>query len=788
MDNAKDSTLEACKALHARGAHLFVFHVERDPEDPTRKKYELPGAWQSEPWTWKRIERALRHGGGNAHVGLVGGSLELTIPDIDVKDGKDAVDRQRLGIERCGRVTSWAGETPCIMRSPTGGLHCYYRRREPHPKMHDYAVLGKGRKLEIFGDTGFVELYDPERLLKHLDALPVFGGTVTPRANGHDPGPPEPSAGTNGNGVRGRTVGDRNQGLNDKVYLAYRNDADPEVAAGAAWQVYLAAVTAEEAAVPGGKERHRAEGEKTYNSARRAGLRDRDAKAQEPPDDPAPAPEPPPAPPEDVELKLERWRGRSRPQAMPEPPPARTLPGEKPFRYDQPCEHWELAHHWALHTKGTWLCELHERTWRWAHFTREDGWQYYPSVMALNAVKAHARKHYHAWDKKAEALVQNPHAGVSNTITKPAEETARGLQGIAIEPGSMDRDPFLTGLPGGQVVDARARRLVEATHEHRVTLRAGAAPGEDGTPCELERMLEYHVECPLERMWLGCYLGRAFIGGRDREMLILPGEKFTRKSTVVEAVDHAFGDYARTVDAQDLLTTAGSSHTGDSTRAQLHGKRLVTLSEGEAESKLNARAVKQLVSDDTITGRLMKGGNTVEVEPTWSFLFALNWIDFPTMDPEDEAAWSRVVVLPFENPLPPADRLGGYVRTLKQPKEAAGIVAWLLRHAWLWAEHGMPPQSRRMRRAANRQREASATPFARFLQHCTTLDPSGKLWLTDLKKAFVRWCTDQHEPADVSAKAMGAVLRKCAGVSVKRGSAGRTAVFGLRLDGHRTSP
>ena len=510
--------------------------------------------------------------------------------------------------------------------------------------------------------------------------------------------------------------------------------------------------------------------------------------------DPEPGPEPEPvqAPPEDVKAILDEWQATEAKQAMPLPALPETLPGRAIYGYDQPVDSWELAHHWARAMHGTWRCEIEKKSYRWLRFSLVHGWRPHAREYVLNEIKNHGREHFFTYVEgrggKEGQLVENPHAGSNNSIAKPAEESARALEGVALAPGIMDADPFKTGLPGGKVIEARSREIVQSDVRQMVAKQAGAEPGPwEGR--EIDKMTQFHAPCPLERMWLGCYIGRALLGGRDREGLFIPGEKWTAKTTFIEAVRSAFGDdYAMAVDVDTLIKRpgkgGGSVHTQDSTKAQMIGKRLLTLNESEEGSALNARAVKQLISDDRITGRLMSGGNTVQVDPTWSFLFGFNWEDFPTLDPNDDAAWDRIVVLPFDVPLSPEKRISGFLRVLQQPEELSATVGWILHHGWLWADHGMPPKSRRMVDAARRMREASVPPFERFLREHTKPGPG--MLFSNLRRSFSAWCRDQGDPMDLSAKAMAVYLRKRDGTTVKEAGGRWLMVYGIELeDGSR---
>ena len=213
-DQNCSSRTAALQVLYEQGAHLFAFHVERDPDDPTKKRYTMPDAWQDQRSDLDAVLRAT-------HVGLIPGSLGLIVPDVDVKDGKDGPDRQRLGNERIAKVMEWAGETPCIVRTPSNGAHLFYAEDTERGKRILRGVLDV--TLEVFGHTGFIELYDPARLNHHIRVLPIFKGTIPE----HGSQSASQARGGGSGAKRGVEPGDRHNGFLARMVAALRNDADP---------------------------------------------------------------------------------------------------------------------------------------------------------------------------------------------------------------------------------------------------------------------------------------------------------------------------------------------------------------------------------------------------------------------------------------------------------------------------------------------------------------------------------------------------------------------------------
>ena len=752
MSEVNGSTRKAVATLHARGAHMVVL----GPDEEGKLKKPVLSDWQSKPAilraalsTYDREDRAL---------GLMPGSLGLTVCDPDVpKDVDDRQERRAIAERLLAAVIEWAGDTPLKVRTQSGGYHVYYRADDPERgKVTPRGILPGNRALEIFGCTGQVVLYDPEGLAAALDDLPVLSGVIPAQANGH--------AGGGMPGGRGRSKGDRNSGGFIRARMAMENDASVS-------QVAASAVSAVRDRMAAGDSM-----EEALDSTVRGLVYGRETRREHEPE-PEPLPEKPPTP-EDVQAVLAQWMEGRGEVDMPHPRVPMPPMGERPHRVEEPVDAWGLSQAWAHGPGKGYRCAM-TRSGRptWYRYTKEAGWEMVSVPYVINAIKVYARGHFYRYDKTSGGNVQDPFGGVTNTIAKPTEEGARSLQGVAIHASAMDADPFVTGLPCGEVVDARDKSVVVGGPAYLVTKSAAGRAGE-WKGSQWEATVDFHVPCPLERMYFGCYLGRAFLGGRDRVGLFLPGAKHAGKTTVVEAVRHAFGDYGMSASAKLLMPTGKADFTQDSMRAQLRGRRLVTIAEADEGARLDAYAIKGMISDDQVQGR-MKDMDTVSFDPTWSILFHMN--DFPEMDYRDDAAWSRVAVLPFNTTRPAAERKSAFTRVLQQPKEVEAIIGWLLHHGWLWKEHGMPPQSQSMLDARRKEMEASVPPIVKFIRYAAVKAPECKMLFADFNAAFVDWCRRQGYALPRSDKEVAKTLRGCQDIEVSRGTGNQVIVRGLRL-------
>ena len=363
---------DALRALYEMGAHLFAFHVERDSKDPVKKQYAFRKDWQTKRDPLAEVLAA-------AHIGMIPGSIGLSVPDPDVKDLPLAA-RESGRVERCGRVAEWAGATPYVQVTPSGGAHMFYKADKPRGKRTLEGVLD-GVKLEVFGTTGFIELYDPVALVEHLDSLPVFEGEIP------DDDPETQicvPARTNGRG-RGHTEGDRNAGLFAKVRSAVENDPDPAPAVQRAIEAALAAGL----------------GEREVAATVRSGARKGAQTRVEPEAPPEPSPEPEAAQ-EDAEAVLGAWQAESRPVPTPEPD---ALPAPTSFdrcHFEHPNDSYTLAHHWAGLSWGEWRCVLEGKGVQWHRFTPGQGWRPQPQTVIYNAIRRHGRQFFQAYIKTKE--------------------------------------------------------------------------------------------------------------------------------------------------------------------------------------------------------------------------------------------------------------------------------------------------------------------------------------------------------------------------------------------------
>ena len=133
---------------------------------------------------------------------------------------------------------------------------------------------------------------------------------------------------------------------------------------------------------------------------------------------------------------------------------------------------------------------------------------------------------------------------------------------------------------------------------------------------------------------------------------ILQGSGSNGKSTLMMAVVHALGSYARVAESTLLMSGAGEAQSASPATLMLRGKRLVVTSETEEGKKLASAFVKQITGGDMLTARALHK-MPVTWEPTHSVFLLTN--PMPVVDGSDKALFRRLKVIKFGVIVKPED-------------------------------------------------------------------------------------------------------------------------------------
>ncbi len=323
-------------------------------------------------------------------------------------------------------------------------------------------------------------------------------------------------------------------------------------------------------------------------------------------------------------------------------------------------------------------------------------------------------------------------AGVSGALTLASTE-----EKVVVTPDDLDADPFLLNTPSG-VLDLRTGELASHDPVLLLTKITAAAYRPEVAGLEFGKFLRRVQPDESMRAYLARLLGHSLEGRVTEHVLpIFHGDGSNGKSTLINVVTAAVGDYAAPADP-DLLTarTFDAHPTGT---ADLCGLRLAILHEGDAGRRLAEGTVKRLTGGDRLKARRMR-------EDFWSFTpshtFVMLTNHRPIVVGQDEGIWRRLRLVPWDVVIPVEERDEQLPDRLALELDA--ILGWLVTGYLDWHHSGLGEPQRVVDATAAYRAESDS--LARFLDDCCLIG-HGTVGSTELFHAWQKWCADQGEDA-----------------------------------------
>lgn len=362
-------------------------------------------------------------------------------------------------------------------------------------------------------------------------------------------------------------------------------------------------------------------------------------------------------------------------------------------------------------------------------------------------------------------------------------ESAAGVAGVldlaaALEPFSaavadMDADPHLLNVANG-TLDLRTLELRPHDPADRLTMVTRAAWQPDTPAGEWETFLQRVLPDPEVRGYFQRLAGLALLGRVEEHIFtIATGTGANGKGTSYNALLHALGDYGHAAES-DLFMAAKFSNAEGASPAKfaLRGKRLVVVSETERDHKLAVALMKNLTGGDPITARPLYG-KPVTFPPSHTSLMVTNYL--PKVAGDDQAAWRRIRVIPFDVVIPEADRDGRLGQRLELQADA--ILRWAVDGWREYQQRGMDAPA--AVKAATGDYLKASDAMARFIEECCLIGPHYFVSLADLFERWGKWAADDGaEP--VSKRAFTTALDRL-GYPTSKGTGNRTVVRKLGL-------
>jgi putative DNA primase/helicase len=352
--------------------------------------------------------------------------------------------------------------------------------------------------------------------------------------------------------------------------------------------------------------------------------------------------------------------------------------------------------------------------------------------------------------------------------------------GIGIVSDHLDADPWLLNCQNG-TVDLRTGEL---RPHNRADLITKLAPA-DYDPAAKAPIFETFLQTILPDESLRRFVQRAFgysMTGLTREhvIFILYGIGANGKTTLLEAVMDALGDYADTAAPDLLLQSRNDRHPTEI--ADLRGVRLVTATETGDGRRLAEATVKALTGSDRLKARYMRG-DFFSFNPTHTIFLGTNYR--PDIRGDDNGIWRRVRLLPFDVSIPDDQQDKELPEKLR--REASGILAWLVQGCLAWQREGLGmPEPVLKATEAYRQ---DSDVLAVFLAEYCDEDPAFETTSADLYTAYREWCeTNGEHPMKPKALALRLKARGFQSIFIghgnKRGWKGLKVIVNTTMSFH----
>ena len=310
---------------------------------------------------------------------------------------------------------------------------------------------------------------------------------------------------------------------------------------------------------------------------------------------------------------------------------------------------------------------------------------------------------------------------------------------LAVGMEDLDRDPWLVNCQNG-TLDLRTGKLKAHDPADRITKIVPVPYAPDAPSPRFKRFLKEALIDDALIKFVKRYSGYTLTGiTRERLLAILYGFGKNGKTTLVELLHEALGDYARNTDVETLLIKKYQGVGNDV--AALKGARFVSAAEVEKGRRLAESKVKQLTGRDTVTARFLFGEN-FDFKPEFKLWLSTN--NKPVIQGTDDAIWDRIRLIPF------TQRFEGSKADPKLPDklgaELAGVFAWMVEGCLEWQEHGLE-EPKTVTDATKQYREEMDT-LASFLDEVCVLGASYRVLAEGLYQRYAMWCDKSGERKD----------------------------------------
>ncbi len=355
---------------------------------------------------------------------------------------------------------------------------------------------------------------------------------------------------------------------------------------------------------------------------------------------------------------------------------------------------------------------------------------------------------------------------------RAALELAQVIPPIATTGEVYDSDPWLLGCENG-VIDLRTGELRDGRQSDCVTMSTGVHYDPHAAAPRWERFLDEVFNSRQTLIhFVQRYAGYSATGDiREQNLPLLHGGGSNGKTTLVEALRNALGEYA---DNTCFQTFEMSRDTQTEDLARLCGRRLVTASETQQDRQLNEARIKAVTGGDPLTARYLYG-HLFTFHPSFKLWLSMNHL--PVIRGTDAGIWRRICLVPFNVSFEGREDKG-LATALRA--EAPGILRWIVDGCLAWQRDGL--QIPEEVRAATKEYRSESDVVQQLIDDHAILPSGMETRTSDLYKAFREWCKENRQ-GDMTQTAFGRRLSEL-GIERDRDTSGNHRVYkGIGLIG-----
>lgn len=313
---------------------------------------------------------------------------------------------------------------------------------------------------------------------------------------------------------------------------------------------------------------------------------------------------------------------------------------------------------------------------------------------------------------------------------------ARDVSGVPISIGKFDADPNLLNVLNG-TIDLRTGELKEHSREDFNTKLAPVIYDPNAKAPRFEQFLNEVFGNNAELVgYMQRVVGYTLTGQTGEHVFfILYGDGRNGKGTLVRALLSMLGDFGATTSTSVLLMKKDNGGAATPEIAKLKSIRFAEASETDAGQRMAEALVKRITGGDTVECRFLNE-NPFTYTPEFKLWLSTN--HKPQVAGTDLGMWSRIKLIPF------LQKFEGDKKDIslddKLKAELPGILAWAVRGAVEWYQHGLGT-CKAVEAATAVYREESDSLSA-FLKECCDKKEGEEIASSSLHYQLERWCNE----------------------------------------------